>query len=92
LRGVSNYYSRAANWRHVGNQLHWWCKDSLVKTIAYKAKERRAKTYARLKQGDALGINCDGQVLRLLPVTHWKRYKSPDPDRKPQGSIPDFQA
>ncbi|MDP0495653.1 MAG: group II intron reverse transcriptase/maturase, partial [Verrucomicrobiota bacterium JB024] len=32
LRGVSNYYSRARNWKHVGNLLHWWCQDSLART------------------------------------------------------------
>ena len=91
LRGVSNYYSRAKNWRHVGNHLHWLCKDSLVKTIASKNRENRAKTYARLKMGDAVGIRVGNKTVQLLPITAWKRYKAENPDKKPHGSIPDLQ-
>jgi RNA-directed DNA polymerase len=91
LRGVSNYYSRAGNWRYVGNLLHWWCKDSLVKTLASKRRARRTRTYARVKMGDAIGIRDGEKVLQLLSPKRWKRYKSDNPDLKPQGSIPVFQ-
>ena len=91
LRGVSNYYSRAKNWRYVGNLLHWWCKDSLVKTLASKRRARRTRTYARLKMDDAIGIRDGAKVLQLLSPKRWKRYKTDNPDRKPQGSIPVFQ-
>lgn len=90
LRGVSNYYSRAKNWRYAGNRLHWLCKDSLVKTIASKNRTNRARTYARLKMGVAIGINIGGKAVQLLPTSEWKRYKAEHPDKKPHGSIPNF--
>jgi hypothetical protein len=83
LRGVSNYYSRAKNWRHVGNLLHWLCKDSLVKTLASKRRTGRTRTYARVKMGDAIGIRNGAKVLQLLSPKRWKRYKTDNPDRKP---------
>jgi len=90
LRGVSNYYSRAKNWRHVGNRLHWLCKDSLVKTLASKNRARRTRTYARLKMGASIGIRFGDKTVQLLSTTAWKRYKAEDPDRKPRGCIPDL--
>ena len=91
LRGVSNYYSRAKNWKHVGNRLHWLCKDSLVKTISSKNRTQRTETYARLRMGDALGLPGSGKSIMLLPPSEWKRYKTDNPDRKPKGSIPSFR-
>lgn len=91
LRGISNYYSRAKNWRHVGNLLYWLCKDSLVKTLASKNRAKRTRTYARLKMGDAIGLHVGEKVLQLLPPKRWKRYQTDNPDRKPHGSIPVFQ-
>lgn len=90
LRGVSNYYSRARNWKFVGNYLHWLCKDSLVKTLASKNRARRTRTYAAMKMGDAIGIQVGDEIVQLLPPTRWKRYKADNPDRKPHGSIPTF--
>lgn len=90
LRGVSNYYSRAKNWRHVGNQLHWLCKDSLVRTLAAKNRAGRTDTYARLKMGNSFGISRDDKAIVLLPPARWKRYKPEHPDLKPPGSIPTF--
>lgn len=92
LRGVSNYYSRAKNWRHVGNQLHWWCKDSLVKTLAFKKRAKRTDTYIRLKMGESFGIPLGDKALTLLSPAKWKRYRSENADWKPQGSIPTFQS
>lgn len=91
LRGVANYYSRAKNWKYVGNHLHWLCKDSLVKTLASKNRTQRTKTYSRMKMGDTIGIPLEHKVLQLFSPKAWKRYKTDDPDRKPQGSIPVFQ-
>lgn len=90
LRGVSNYYSRAKNWRHVGNFLHWLCKDSLVKTLASKNRTQRTKTYSRLRMGNSIAIQSGSTALALLPPTEWKRYHAENPDRKPKGSIPAF--
>lgn len=90
MRGVSNYYSRARNWRHVGNYLHWLCQDSLIKTLASKNRVRRIKTYARLKVGNAIAVPSGTKVVQLTSTTAWKRYKTPNPDRKPRGSIPDL--
>ena len=92
LRGVSSYYSRASNWRYVGNHLHWLCKDSLVKTLASKHKAKRTHTYAALKMGDAIGIQDGNKVLKLLPPGRWRRYKTENPDRKPKGSVPAFNS
>lgn len=92
LRGVSSYYSRAKNWRHVGNQLHWLCKDSLVRTLAKKNRAKRTHTYVRLKMGSSLGIQLDQKVLMLLSPAKWKRYRPENPDWKPQGTIPVFQS
>lgn len=91
LRGVSNYYSRAKNWRHAGNFLHWLCKDSLVKTLASKSRTQRTHTYSRLRIGNTIAIQSGDKTLALLPPTEWKRYQAEYPDRKPQGSIPAFQ-
>jgi group II intron reverse transcriptase/maturase len=93
LRGVANYYSRAKNWRYVGNHLHWLCKDSLVKTLASKARTQRTRTYARVKMGPAaIGIRLgNDKAIALLSPREWKRYKAADPDRKPSGSVPVFQ-
>lgn len=91
LRGVSSYYSRAKNWRHVGNQLHWLCKDSLVRTLAAKNRAKRTDTYTRLKMGNSLGISRDEKAILLLPPARWKRYRPEHPDWKPQGSVPSFQ-
>ena len=88
---MSSYYSRAKNWRHVGNQLHWLCKDSLVRTLAAKNRAKRTDTYTRLKMGNSLGISRDEKAIMLLPPAKWKRYKPDHPDWKPQGSIPSFQ-
>lgn len=90
LRGVSNYYSRASNWRHVGNHLHWLCKDSMVKTLASKNRAKRTLTYSRLRMGDAVGIPLGDKTLQLLPPKMWKRYRAETPDWKPRGSIPSF--
>ena len=92
LRGVSSYYSRAKNWKYVGNHLHWLCQDSLVKTLASKNRTQRTKTYSRTKMGDAIGIQLEQKILALFSPKAWKRYKTDDPDRKPQGSIPTFQS
>jgi RNA-directed DNA polymerase len=46
LRGVSNYYSLARNWKHAGGRLHWWCKASLAKTLAGKMRTKGTK-YSR---------------------------------------------
>lgn len=92
LRGVSSYYSRAKNWRYVGNQLHWLCKDSLVKTLSSKNRIQRTQTYSRMKMGDAIGIQLEHKVLALFSPKAWKRYRTDDPDRKPQGSVPVFQS
>jgi hypothetical protein len=88
---VSNYYSRSKNWRHVGNYLHWLCKDSLVRTLGKKNRTKRTLTYARYKMGDALGVQKGDTPMQLLPPKGWKRYKSENPDRRPRGSIPSFQ-
>lgn len=92
LRGVSNYYSRTKNWRHVGNYLHWLCKDSLARTLGQKNRTKRTLTYARYRMGDAFGVQNGDTLMRLLSVKDWKRYKSENPDRKPHGSIPSFQS
>ena len=92
LRGVSSYYARAKNWKYVGNHLHWLCKDSLVKTLASKNRTQRTKTYSRMKMGDAIGLQLEHKVLALFTPKAWKRYKTDDPDRKPQGSVPVFQS
>ena len=91
LRGVSNYYSRAKNWRHAGNLLHWLCKDSLARTLGKKSRMKRTRTYARYRMGDTFGIRQGKRLVELLPPKRWKRYKSDYPDRKPKGSIPSFQ-
>jgi hypothetical protein len=90
LRGVSSYYSRAKNWRYVGNRLHWLCKDSLIKTLASKGRTHRTRTYSRLRKGDAIGIQLENKVLSLFSPKAWKRYKTDNPDLKPKGSIPDL--
>ena len=91
LRGISNYYSRAKNWRHVGNLLHWWCKDSLARTLGKKNRAKKTRTYARYNMNDAFGVQVDGKVTALLPPKRWKRSTSFYTDFKPKGSIPCFQ-
>lgn len=91
LRGVSNYYSRAKNWKHVGNLLHWWCQDSLARTLGKKMRMKRPLVYARYNKNDAFGIIEKDQRVLLLSTRQWKRYHSTNPDRKPPGSIPSFQ-
>ena len=91
LRGVSNYYSRAKNWKHVGNHLHWLCKDSLAKTLASKNRTKRTRTYGRMRVGRGFGIQTGDKTVALLPPKEWRRYTAKDPDRKPKGSVPTFQ-
>ena len=90
LRGVSNYYSCAKNWRHAGGKLHWLCKASLMKTLAYKARCHHTQMYARLNSEDVVSMRSGKKVLELLPPKLWKRYNNENPDRKPSGSIPGF--
>jgi len=92
IRGVSNYYSRSKNWRHVGNYLHWLCKDSLARTLGKKNRTKRTQTYARYRMGDAFGVQNGNSVVKLLAPKEWKRYTNENPDRKPAGSVPSFRS
>lgn len=88
LRGVSNYYSRAKNWKHVGGRLRWFCQDSLVRTLAAKNRTKRTTTYARMNKGKTAVFRTYGKALATTTV--WKPHKASHPDQKPKWSIPDL--
>lgn len=91
LRGVSNYYSLAKNWKHAGSRLHWWCKDSLVKTLAKKLRMRRSAVFAKMNRDNVMTCIEGNNKVELLPPRAWKRYKNTNPDIKSDCLIPDFQ-
>jgi hypothetical protein len=91
LRGVSNYYSRSKNWRHVGNRLHWLCKDSLARTLGKKNRTKRTLTYARYKMDDTFGVFNGKKFVALTPPKMWRRTQSYYADEKPRASVPCFQ-
>lgn len=88
LRGVRNYYySLSKNWKYAGGRLHWLCKASLMKTLAYKANCHHTQMYARLNSGNVVSMRSGKKVLELLPPKLWKRCNNENPDRKPNCCI-----
>lgn len=91
LRGISNYYSLAKNWKHAGSRLHWWCKDSLAKTLAKKMRIRRSAVFAKMNRDNVMTCNDGNNKVELLPPRAWKRFTNTNPDIKSDCLIPDFQ-
>jgi len=88
LRGVSNYYSRAQNWKQVGGRLRWLCQDSLAKTLATKGRVKRTTIHARMNQGKTAVYRTVGKTLATTAI--WKPYWGNQPDKIPEGCIPDL--